>query len=87
MPPKPSKKRTRVSSSEEGNQSIMLAEDAMLLIQDIQMKLEKLKVLDKINDWLSKIEYDIKDIKGNVEKLEEGFHCLHRHPEVPGRES
>ena len=30
------------------------------------MKLEKLKVLDKINDLLSKIEYDIKNIKGNV---------------------
>ena len=30
------------------------------------MKLEKLKVLDKINDRLSKIEYDIKNIKGNV---------------------
>ena len=38
----------------------------MLLIQVIQVKLEKLKVLDKINERLSKIEYDIKNIKGNV---------------------
>ena len=45
----------------------------MLLIQDIQTKLEKLKVLDKINERLSKIEYNIKDIKGNVAKLEEGL--------------
>ena len=30
------------------------------------MKLEKLKVLDKINERLSKTEYDIKNIKGNV---------------------
>ena len=55
---KPSEKRTRVSSSEEDSQSSVLAEDAMLLIQGIQMKVEKLKVLDK----LSKIEYGIKDI-------------------------
>ena len=53
---------TRVSSSEEGNQSSVPAEDAMLLIQDIQMKLEKLKVLDKINEQMSEIEYYIKDI-------------------------
>ena len=30
-------------------------------------------MLDKINERLSKIEYDIKDIKGNVAKLEEGL--------------
>ena len=30
------------------------------------MKLEKLKVLDNINERLSKIEYDIKNINGNV---------------------
>ena len=30
------------------------------------MKLEKLKVLDNINERLSEIEYDIKNIKGNV---------------------
>ena len=76
MPPKPSEKRTRVSRSEEENQSSVLAEDAMLWIQDVQMKLEKLKVLDKINERLSKIEYDIKDIKGNVEKLEEGLNSV-----------
>ena len=47
MPPKPSEKRTQVLSSEEDSQSSVLAEDTMLLIQDIQTKLEKLKVLDK----------------------------------------
>ena len=30
-------------------------------------------MLDKISERLSKIEYDIKDIKGNVAKLEEGL--------------
>ena len=54
----------------------MLAEDAMLLIQDIRMKLEKLKVLDKMNERLSNIEYDRKDIKGNVAKLEEGLNSV-----------
>ena len=48
----------------------------MLLIQDIQTKLEKLNVLDKISERLSKIEYDIKDIKGNVAKLEEGLNSV-----------
>ena len=73
MPPKPREKRTRVSSSEEDSQSSVLAEAAMSLIQDIQRKLEKLKVLYKISEQLSKIEYDIKGIKGNVAKLEEGL--------------
>ena len=76
MPPKPSEKRIRVSSSEEDNQSSVLAEDAMLLIQDIRMKREKLKVLDKMNERLSNIEYDIKDIKGDVAKLEEGLNSV-----------
>ena len=76
MPPKPSEKGIRVSSSEEDNQSSVLAEDAMMLIQDIWMKLEKLKVLDKMNERLCKIEYDIKDIKGNVAKLEEGLNSV-----------
>ena len=48
----------------------------MLLIQDIRMKLEKLKVLDKMNERLSNIEYDRKDIKGNVAKLEEGLNSV-----------
>ena len=76
MPPKPSEKQTQVSSSEEDSQSSVLAEDAMLLIQDIQTKLEKLKVLDKISKRLSKIQYDIKDIKSNVAKLEEGLNSV-----------
>ena len=34
-------------------------------------------MLDKINEWLSKIEYDIKDIRGNVvAKLEEGLNSV-----------
>ena len=56
MPSKPREKRTRVSFSEEDSQSSVLTEHTMLLIQDIQMKLEKLKVLEKINEQLSKIE-------------------------------
>ena len=40
------------------------------------MKLEKLKVLDKMNERLSNIEYEIKDIKGNVAKLEEGLNSV-----------
>ena len=40
------------------------------------MKLEKLKVLDKMNERLSTIEYDIKDIKGNVAKLGEGLNSV-----------
>ena len=76
MLPEPSEKRTRVLSSEEDSQFGVLAEDAMLLIEDIQTKLEKLKVLDKINKQLSKIEYDIKYIKANVAKLEEGLNYV-----------
>ena len=33
-------------------------------------------MLDKINERLSKIEYDIKDIKGNVAKLEEALNSV-----------
>ena len=73
MPPEPSEKRTRVLSLEEDSQSSVLAEDAMLLIEDIQTKLEKLKVLDKINKRLSKIT---KYIKANVVKLEEGLNYV-----------
>ena len=40
------------------------------------MKLEKLKVLEKMNERLSNIEYEIKDIKGNVAKLEEGLNSV-----------
>ena len=40
------------------------------------MKLEKLKVLDKMNERLSNIEYEIKDIKGNVAKLKEGLNSV-----------
>ena len=53
MPPKPSEKRTRVSSSEEETTAHVLVDDAIL--KDIQKKLEKLDMLDKINDQLSTI--------------------------------
>ena len=40
-------------------------------------------MLDKINERLSKIEYDIKDIRGNVvAKLEEGLNSVNS--DVPG---
>ena len=52
MPPKPSEKRTRVSSSEEEISAHVLVDDAIL--KDIQ-KLETLDMLDKINNIKSDI--------------------------------
>ena len=54
MPPKPSEKRMRVSSSEEEISVHVLVDDAIL--KDIQKKLEKLDMLDKINNQLSTIK-------------------------------
>ena len=71
MPPEPSEKRTLVLSSEEDSQSSVLAEDAMLLIEDIQTKLEKLKVLDKLtSDWvkLNTIQSILKPMSWNWKK-------------------
>ena len=61
MPPKPSKKGTRVSSSEEEISAHMLLDDAIL--KDIQKEQEKLDMLDKINNQLSTIKHDITNIK------------------------
>ena len=71
MPPKPSEKRTRVSSSEEEISAHVLVDDAIL--KDIQKKLEKLDMLDKINNQLSTIKHDITNIKSNVTELEKGL--------------
>ena len=63
MPPKPGeKRRTRVSSSEEEKSSQVLIDDAIL--KDLQRKLDKLNVLDQINERLIRIENDISTVKG-----------------------
>ena len=74
MPPKPSAKRTPVSSSEEEISAHMLVDDAIL--KDIQKKLEKLDMLDKINNQLSTIKEDITNTKSNVTELEKGLNAV-----------
>ena len=74
MPPKPSEKRTRVSSSEEEISAHVLVDDAIL--KDIQKKLEKLDMLDKINNQLSTIKQDITNPKSNVTELEKGLNAV-----------
>ena len=72
MPPKHGeKKRTRVSSSDEEKSSHVLVDDAIL--KDLQAKLDKLNVLDQINERLIRIENDISTIKGKVAQLEDGL--------------
>ena len=56
MPPKPSEKRTRVSSSEEENLCHVYADDAIL--KNIQNQLEKLNVQGRINGRLFRMEND-----------------------------
>ena len=74
MRPKPSAKRTPVSSSEEEISAHMLVDDAIL--KDIQKKLEKLDMLDKINNQLSTIKQDITNTKSNVTELEKGLNAV-----------
>ena len=74
MPPKPSEKRTRVSSSEEEISAHVLVDDAIL--KDIQKKLEKLDMLDKIINQLSTIKQDITSTKSNVTELEKGLNAV-----------
>ena len=74
MPPKPSEKRTRVSSSEEEISFHVLVDNSIL--KDIQKKLEKLDMLDKINNQLSTIKHDITNIKSNVTELEKGLSAV-----------
>ena len=74
MPPKPSEKRTRVSSSEEEISAHVLVDDAIL--KDIQKELEKLDMLDKINNQLSTIKQDITNTKSNVTELEKGLNAV-----------
>ena len=68
MPPKPSEKRTRVSSSEEENLCHVDASDAIL--KDIQNKLEKL------NESTDRIEERLTSIKGKVADLEKGLNSV-----------
>ena len=74
MPPKPSEKRTRASSSEEETLTHVLADGAIL--KDIKKKLGKLYMLDKIDDQLSIIKHDISNIKSNVIPLEKGLNAV-----------
>ena len=77
MPPKPSEKRTPVSSSEEEISAHVLVDDAIL--KDIQKKLEKLDMLDKINNQLSTIKQDITNTKSNVTELEKGLNAVNNY--------
>ena len=52
----------------------MLVDDAIL--KDIQKKLEKQDMLDKINNQLSTIKDDITNIKSNVTELEKGLNVV-----------
>ena len=65
------KKRTRVSSSDEEKYSHVFVDDAIL--KDLQAKLDKLNVLDQINERLIRIENDISIVKGKVAQLEDGL--------------
>ena len=72
MPPKPGEEKcTRVSSSNEEKSSHVLVDDAIL--KDLQAKLDKLNVLDQMNERLIRIENDISTIKGKVAQLEDGL--------------
>ena len=63
-----------MSSSEEEKSSHMLIDDAIL--KDLPAKLEKLNVLDQINERLIRIENDISTVKGNVAQLEDGLNYI-----------
>ena len=73
MPPKPREKRSRVSSSEEENHVLGVG-DAILV--DIQRRLEKLDLLDKIDERLIKMEDDMGTIKQKVLELEGGLNSV-----------
>ena len=73
MPPKPSKKRSRVSSSEKENHVLGVG-DAILV--DIKRRLEKLNLLDKIDERLIKMEDDMGTIKQKVLELEGGLNSV-----------
>ncbi|KAL9963744.1 hypothetical protein ACROYT_G027278 [Oculina patagonica] len=67
-------KPVRISSSEEENSSHVLKDDAILV--DIQRKLEKLNMLDKIDERLIKMEDDMGTIKQKVLDLEKGLNAV-----------
>ena len=72
MPPRPGEKtRSRMSSSEEEKSFHVLVDDAIL--KDLQAKLDKLNVLDQINESLIRIENDISTVKGKVAQLQDGL--------------
>ena len=73
MPPKPSEKRSRVSSSEEENHVLGVGDTILV---DIQRRLEKLDLLDKIDEGLIKMEDDMGTIKQKVLELEGGLNSV-----------
>jgi len=54
MPPKPSEKPTRVSCCDKEKSTHVLVDDAIL--KDLQAKLDKLNVLDQINEHLTELK-------------------------------
>ena len=63
-----------MSSSQEEISAHVLVDNAIL--KDIQKKLEKLDMLDKINNQLSTIKHDITNIKSNVTELQKGLNAV-----------
>ena len=79
MPPKPSEKRSVVSSSEEGGRRFNALDSTLdrdAILKDIQKKLEKLDVLDKINERLIKIETETSIMKDNISEVEKGLNFV-----------
>ena len=77
MPTKPSEKRLRVPSSdvdEEASHSHVGDEDAIL--QDILHKLQKLDLLEQINERLMKIESETSTFKEKIAQLEKGLNFI-----------
>ena len=74
MPPKPSEKRTRVSSS--GKENLCHVDVSNAILKEIQNKLEKLNVLDRIKERLVRMENDMTSIKEKVADLEKGLNSV-----------
>ena len=73
MPPKPNEKRTWVSSSEE---NLCHVDASGAILKDIQNKLEKLSVLDRIEQRLVRMENDMTSIKEKVMDLVNGLNSV-----------
>ena len=74
MASEPSEKRTKVSRYEDENHPHVLVHDTIL--KDMQMKLEKLNVLDKINEGLIRIDSNINSVRGSISDLGRGLNFV-----------